>query len=219
MLGGTAVQAPTLYSSVDEDNSSTIRKAFTEATGVKVDRVFLSSGPVADRGRKEQLESDVAVVFPSEGVGYEVAAMSIPNGAPNLVDANKLVDWMTSAEGQQTVVDLKAYFPPIRGDVKAGDGVPSLDEIKLIAYDPAYHPRTRDTVVVHPERNFAASSQIDEAIYIKGGGPEGHDLLSRTRKPVRLAPVVLVPVSQIPRLTSESESAAKPKISESVSTE
>src|SRR5690606_34617622 len=39
----------------------------------------------------------VQVVFPSEGVGYEVAAMSILNGAQNLDDAKKLVDWITSA--------------------------------------------------------------------------------------------------------------------------
>src|SRR5690606_27906099 len=73
----------------------------------------------------------VEIVFPSEGVGYEVASMSILNDAANLDDAKKLVDWMTSAEGQGALSDAKTYFLPIRGDVSAGTGVPSLDQIKL----------------------------------------------------------------------------------------
>lgn len=306
MLGGTAAQALTVYSSVDEENSTSILKAFTEATGVEVDMVFLSSGPALSRieaeknnpqadvwfgapsenhilaherdltqaygsanadGLKDQFKDadgfwhaiytnplafgvrtdilkerdapeptswadltnpaykgliqmpspqssgtayaviltlreimgedaaydfmkklnpniqtytqsgtapsgalgvgetpiaiqftpgflklkdegfPVNVVFPSEGVGYEVAAMSILNGAQNLDDAKKLVDWMTSKDGQQAVVDAKTYFLPIRGDVTAGEGVPSLDDIKLIPYDPAYASENRQRLV------------------------------------------------------------------------
>ncbi|PVH27417.1 ABC transporter substrate-binding protein [Pararhodobacter oceanensis] len=306
LLGGTAVQALTVYSSVDEENSASILRAFTEATGVQVDMVFLSSGPalsrieaeqnnpqadvwfgapsenhilahergltqgyisanadglqdqfrdadgfwhaiytnplafgvrtdiLAERGApaptswadltnsaysgliqmpspqssgtayavvltlREIMGEDAAfefmrelnpniqtytqsgtapsgalsvgetpiaiqfspgflklkdegfpvdVVFPTEGVGYEVAAMSILNGAQNLEDAGTLVDWMTSAEGQQALVDAKTYFLPVRGDVNAGEGVPSLDEIELIAYDPAYASENRQRLV------------------------------------------------------------------------
>lgn len=89
----------------------------------------------------------VDVVFPAEGVGYEVAAMSILNGTQNLDDAKKLVDWMTSTEGQQAVVDAKTYFLPVRGDVNAGEGVPSLDQIKLIPYDPTYASENRQRLV------------------------------------------------------------------------
>lgn len=306
LLGGTSVQALTVYSSVDEENSTNILKAFTAATGVKVDMVFLSSGPALSRieaeknnpqadvwfgapsenhilaherdltqayvsansaGLKDQFrdpdgywhaiytnplafgvrtdilkergapepgswadllnpaykgliqmpspqssgtayavvltlreimgedaafdymkklnpniqtytqsgtapsgalgvgETPIAiqftpgflklkdegfpvdVVFPSEGVGYEVAAMSILKGAKNLDDSKKLVDWMTSKEGQQAMVDAKTYFLPVRGDVNAGKGVPSLDEIKLISYDPTYASENRQRLV------------------------------------------------------------------------
>lgn len=77
----------------------------------------------------------VQVIFPEEGVGFEAAAVSIIKGAKNLDDAKKLVDWITSKEGQEAVVAARAYFFPIRSDVSAGPGLPSLSDIKLIDYD------------------------------------------------------------------------------------
>ena len=77
----------------------------------------------------------VEVIFPEEGVGFEAAAMSILKGAKNLDEAKKLVDWITSAEGQKAIVDARTYFFPVRSDVSAGKGVPALSEIKLIDYD------------------------------------------------------------------------------------
>lgn len=89
----------------------------------------------------------VEVVFPSEGVGYEVAAMSILAGATNLEQAQALVDWMTSERGQSMLAEVKTYFLPIRGDVSAGEGIPSLDEITLVSYDPAFASSQRERLV------------------------------------------------------------------------
>lgn len=89
----------------------------------------------------------VDVVFPSEGVGYEVAAMSILKGASNLDDAKKLADWITSKQGQEALTTAKTYFLPVRSDVSAGEGVPSLDSIELISYDPAFASENRERLV------------------------------------------------------------------------
>lgn len=89
----------------------------------------------------------VKVVFPSEGVGYEVAAMSILKGASNLDEAKRLVDWITSKDGQAELATSKTYFMPIRGDVSAGPGVPSLDQIKLVSYDPKFAAENRQRLV------------------------------------------------------------------------
>ncbi len=75
------------------------------------------------------------VVFPAEGVGYEAAAVSILKGAKNMDEAKALVDWILSKEGQTTLSQVKTYFFPVRKDVSAGEGVPSLAEIQLIDYD------------------------------------------------------------------------------------
>ncbi len=89
----------------------------------------------------------VEVVFPSEGVGYEVAALSILEGAANLDEAKQLVDWITSSEGQEELSAQKTYFLPIRADVSAGEGIPSLDQIKLISYDPQFAAENRQRLV------------------------------------------------------------------------
>ena len=89
----------------------------------------------------------VQVVFPSEGVGYEVAAMSILKGAPNEDEAKQLVDWMTSAEGQAQLSANKTYFLPVRADVSAGEGIPTLEEINLVSYDAAFASDNRERLV------------------------------------------------------------------------
>ncbi|MGN6146029.1 MAG: ABC transporter substrate-binding protein [Mesorhizobium sp.] len=89
----------------------------------------------------------VQVVFPGEGVGYEVAAMSILKGAKNVDDAKKLVDWMTSADGQGALSATKTYFLPIRSDVSGGTGVPALDKIKLVSSDPKFAAENKKRLV------------------------------------------------------------------------
>ena len=86
-------------------------------------------------------------MFPSEGVGYEVAAMSILKGAQHAEEAKKLVDWMTSKDGQGALSASKTYFLPIRADVSGGTGVPSLDAIKLVATDPAFAAENKKRLV------------------------------------------------------------------------
>jgi len=80
----------------------------------------------------------VQVVFPSEGVGYEVASMSILKGAQNADEAKKLVDWMVSKAGQGALSASKTYFLPVRPDVSGGAGVTSLDKIRLIPVDAGF---------------------------------------------------------------------------------
>lgn len=89
----------------------------------------------------------VEVVFPSEGVGYEVAAMSILEGTSNLEAAQALVDWMTSEDGQLQLAEQRTYFLPIRGDVSAGEGIPSLDEINLVGYSGEFAAENRERLV------------------------------------------------------------------------
>jgi iron(III) transport system substrate-binding protein len=89
----------------------------------------------------------VQVVFPSEGVGYEVASMSILKGAQNLAEAKKLVDWMTSTAGQGALSATKTYFMPVRTDISAGAGVPALDRIQLISVDTDYAAKNKQRLV------------------------------------------------------------------------
>lgn len=89
----------------------------------------------------------VQIVFPTEGVGYEVAAMSILKGATNVDSAQKLVDWITSEAGQTALSTAKTYFLPVRPGVSAGPGVPSLSDVKLVNFDPTFAAENRQRLV------------------------------------------------------------------------
>ncbi len=89
----------------------------------------------------------VQIVFPTEGVGYEVAAMSILKGAAHTAEAEQLVDWMISDAGQTALSTSKTYFLPIRTGVSAGPGVPSLDSVTLLNFDPEFAAENRQRLV------------------------------------------------------------------------
>jgi iron(III) transport system substrate-binding protein len=73
--------------------------------------------------------------------------MSILKGAQDEADAKKLVDWITSTAGQGALSASKTYFLPVRTDVSAGPGVPSLAKIKLIAVDSSFAAANKQRLV------------------------------------------------------------------------
>lgn len=89
----------------------------------------------------------LVIVFPSEGVGYEAPAVSILKGAPNLQDAQKLVDWLVSVEAQDLLSDLKTYFFPVHPDASTGEGMPSFSDITTIDYDALWAGENREYLV------------------------------------------------------------------------
>src|SRR5690606_11305688 len=68
LLGMSSAQALVVYSSVDEESSPRRLEAFTSATGVETQMVFLSSGPALSRIEAEanRPQADVWFGAPSE---------------------------------------------------------------------------------------------------------------------------------------------------------
>jgi iron(III) transport system substrate-binding protein len=79
--------------------------------------------------------SPVEFVFPAEGVSYVTEPVAIMAGTKHLEAAQKFVDFLLSAHGQQLVVDMG--YIPARNGVASPEGFPSRDEIRLMAFDPA----------------------------------------------------------------------------------
>ena len=77
----------------------------------------------------------VAVVFPSEGVGYEAPAVSILAGARNEEAAKRLVDWLVSKAGQDALSEQKTYFYPVNPEAALGPGMPAFESLKTIDVD------------------------------------------------------------------------------------
>jgi iron(III) transport system substrate-binding protein len=84
---------------------------------------------------KEQ-GAPVEIVYASEGTPSITSPNCIFAGAVNPNAARLLQCWMTSAEGQQSLVDISGQYP-IHKLVKAKAGRKPLSEIKLMTENPA----------------------------------------------------------------------------------
>lgn len=89
----------------------------------------------------------IQVVFPADGVGYEAPAISIVKGAPNVEEAQALVDWILTLEAQNSFAKLKTFFFPIHPDAVAGEGLPPVNEIPLVEYDAVWAGEMRSELV------------------------------------------------------------------------
>lgn len=54
----------------------------------------------------------VRFVVPCEGAGYDIAAMSIIDGAPNAANAQKFYDWALTAKAQKIGIDTRNFETP-----------------------------------------------------------------------------------------------------------
>ena len=84
---------------------------------------------------KEQ-GAPVEVIYATEGTPSITSPNCIFAGAVNPNAARLLQCWMTSAEGQQSLVDISGQYP-IHGQVKAKADRKPLSEIKLMTENPA----------------------------------------------------------------------------------
>lgn len=88
----------------------------------------------------------VDVVYPSEGTGWEVGALSIIKGGPNPDSAKAFADWMLGPKGGQIHTDISLRVST-RSDVMLPPGAVSLDKIKLVKIDFKWMADNTDRIV------------------------------------------------------------------------
>ena len=89
----------------------------------------------------------LVTVFPKEGVGFEAPAISILKGTRREAEARRLVDWIISLDGQNTLADRETYFFPVTEKAKRQTGLPSLRLVPLIKYDVDFAGKNRERLV------------------------------------------------------------------------
>lgn len=77
--------------------------------------------------------SPIDLIVP-ENTGYEVGAVSIVKGAPNLAGAQAFVDWILTKPAGELNVKLSNRFSVLK-DVPPAPGAPALEQIKFVNYD------------------------------------------------------------------------------------
>ncbi len=87
------------------------------------------------------------VVFPKEGVGFESPSVSIIKGAKHLDEAKKLVDWLISKKGQDTLSEKKTFFYPVLPSAKLGKGMPPFSSLKIITFDGEWAAKNKKRLV------------------------------------------------------------------------
>ncbi len=89
----------------------------------------------------------ILTVFPKEGVGFEAPAISIVRGTRRETEARRLVDWIVSPEGQNTLAEQETFFFPVTGAAKRQVGLPALRLVPLIKYDVDFAGKNRKRLV------------------------------------------------------------------------
>lgn len=77
----------------------------------------------------------VEIVAPCEGTGYEVGAVSIINGTPNMDAAKAWVDYVISAPAQSRGLEVGVFNIPSNPDSATDPDAPDMAAVKLIDYD------------------------------------------------------------------------------------
>lgn len=91
----------------------------------------------------------VELSFPKEGTGYEIGALGIIKGAPEVEkeNAKRFIDWVISKRGQELFETAKAFRMPINITAKQQEGVIKVTDLKTIKYDSIWAGENRKRLI------------------------------------------------------------------------
>lgn len=106
----------------------------------------------------------VEIVSPCEGTGYEVGAVSVINGTPNLEAAIKWVEYVISAEAQSRGLDVGVFNIPSNPGAATDPAAPDMASVKLIDYDFATYgsSETRERLLARWEADVKSKGGVFE---------------------------------------------------------
>lgn len=90
-------------------------------------------------------DAPLTPVFPADGVLAWPSPVAVVAGAPHPNNARIFVDWALSPEGQRILMEASPRVPTT--DVETIEGVPSLSDLDLVAYDHLKWGAERERVI------------------------------------------------------------------------
>jgi len=90
-------------------------------------------------------DAPLTPVFPTDGVLAWPSPVALVAGAKHPNNAKKFIDWCLSPEGQKVLMEASPRVPTT--DVETLEGVPSLSDLNLVAYDHLKWGAERERVV------------------------------------------------------------------------
>ncbi len=100
----------------------------------------------------------LAIVFPKEGLGWEMEASAILKGSKNLADAKKLIDWSVSKKANEAYAENFAVvaYP---GVAKPSEHRPASVDALMIKNDFEWAAKNRDRVLSEWTRRYDGKSE------------------------------------------------------------
>lgn len=77
----------------------------------------------------------VKPLVPKEGTGYEIGGLNLIKGAPHKELAKKFIDWVVSAQAQETQPTVGAYQLPTNTTAKVPAVSVRIESVKTVNYD------------------------------------------------------------------------------------
>lgn len=77
----------------------------------------------------------VTAIAPREGTGYEIGGLNLVKGAPHPELAKQFMDWVVSAEAQETQAPIGAYQLPTNTTAKVPEVAIPIEAVETVDYD------------------------------------------------------------------------------------
>jgi iron(III) transport system substrate-binding protein len=106
----------------------------------------------------KQKGAPVELVFPKEGLGWDIEASAIMRNTKHMAEAKKLMDWVATREANEAY--SKNFAIVSHPDVKpALANIPSDLEKRLIKNDFAWSAKNRDKILAEWQQRYAAKTE------------------------------------------------------------
>ncbi|SES98173.1 iron(III) transport system substrate-binding protein [Natronincola peptidivorans] len=79
--------------------------------------------------------NEIVVSFPKEGTGYEIGAIAIIDGAPELEEAKKFIDWSLTKQAQELGKQVGTYHLLTNREAVSPVEAFPLSELSIVNYD------------------------------------------------------------------------------------
>ncbi|MBM2810365.1 MAG: extracellular solute-binding protein family 1 protein [Chloroflexi bacterium] len=100
--------------------------------------------------------TDLRLIFPSEGTGYEIGAMALVKGGPSPVEARRFMDWAIGEHAQEIGPELGAFQIPTNPDARVSPRSAVLSSIRTIDYDFLWAGANRESLIARFIAQIAA---------------------------------------------------------------
>ncbi|MDR1827625.1 MAG: ABC transporter substrate-binding protein [Methylobacteriaceae bacterium] len=89
----------------------------------------------------------VVITYPQEGTTYGIECVGMINGGKNAEAAKKFMDWATSVDFANVMVEKQINFVPLHKDVKFDNPVLDISNVKFLEADAAWKGQKRKEYV------------------------------------------------------------------------